>query len=80
MARKIMGVKGTCRSANGGGVPFCMLAIYQAGIHSLLLPDSSGTPQGQKGIESGQKVAKVNNFLGVLGVFSGFLETTNGKI
>ena len=75
-----MGVKGTCRSANGGGVPFCMPAIYQAGIHSLLLPDSSGTPQGQKGIESGQKVAKVNNFLGVLGVFSGFLETTNGKI
>ena len=37
-----------------------MLSIYQTGIHSLLLPDSSGTPQGQKGIESGQKVAKVN--------------------
>ena len=74
-----MGVKGTCRSANGGGVPFCMLAIYQTGIHSLLLTDSSGTPQGQKGTESGQKVAKVNNFLGVLGVFSGKSETKRGK-
>ena len=75
-----MGVKGTCRSANGGGGSFCMLAIYQTGIHSLLLPDSSGTPQGQKGIESGQKGSKVNNFLGVLGVFSGISETTNGKM
>ena len=37
-----------------------MLAIYQTGIHSLLLPVSSTAPQGQKGIESGQKVAKVN--------------------
>ena len=37
-----------------------MLSIYQTGIHSLLLPGSSSTPQGQKGIESGQKVAKVN--------------------
>ena len=37
-----------------------MLAIYQTGFHSLLLLDSSITPQGQKGIESGQKVAKVN--------------------
>ena len=55
-----MGVKGTCRSANRGGGSFCMLAIYQTGIHSLLLPDSSTAPQGQKGIESGQKVAKVN--------------------
>ena len=56
-----------------------MLAIYQTGFHSLLLPDSSSTPQGQKGIELGQKVAKVNNFLGVLGVFSGKSETKKGK-
>ena len=35
-----------------------MLAIYQTGFHSLPLPDSSGTPQGQKGIESGQKGSK----------------------
>ena len=75
-----MGVKGTCRSANGGGGSFCMLAIYQTGFHSPLLPESSGTPQGQKGIELGQKVAKVNNFLVCFGVFSVFLETTNGKI
>ena len=75
-----MGVKGLFHPKIGGGGSFCMLAIYQTGFHSLLLLDSSGTPQGQKGIESGQKVAKVNNFLGVLGVFSVFLETTNGKI
>ena len=56
-----------------------MLAIYQAGFHSLLLPDSSGTPQGQKGIELGQKVAKVNFSLVCLGVFSGKSETKNGK-
>ena len=59
-----MGVKGTCRSANGGGGgSFCMLAIYQTGFHSLLLPDSSSTPQGQKGIELGQKGSKVNIYL-----------------
>lgn len=64
LVRKIMRVKGSCRSANGGGgVPFCLLSIYQAGFHSPLLPESSTTPPGQKGIESGQKVAKVNFFL-----------------
>ena len=63
----------------GGGVPFCMLAIYQTGIHSLLLPDSSSTPQGQKGIELGQKVAKVNFSLVCFGVLSGILETKKGK-
>ena len=62
--RKIMRVRGTCRSANrGGGGSFCLLSIYQAGFHSLLLPESSITPQGQKGIESGQKGAKVNIYL-----------------
>ena len=62
--RKIMRVKGTCRSANrGGGGSFCLLSIYQAGFHSLLLPESSGTPPGQKGIESGQKGSKVNIYL-----------------
>ena len=74
-----MGVEGACRSANGGGVPFCMLSIYQAGFHLPLLPDSSGTPPGQKGIESGQKGSKVNEFLVCFGVFSGFSETTNGE-
>ena len=47
----------------GGGVPFCLLSIYQAGFHSLLLPESSITPLGQKGIESGQKGSKVNIYL-----------------
>ena len=56
-----------------------MLAIYQTGFHSPPLPDSSGTPQGQKGIESGQKVAKVNFSLVCFGVFSGILETKKGK-
>lgn len=55
-----MRVKGTCRSANGGGVPFCMLSIYQAGFHSPLLPES---PALQKGIESGQNRSKVNIYL-----------------
>ena len=78
--RKIMRVRGTCRSANGGGVPFCLLSIYQAGFHSPLLPESSTTPPGQKGIESGQNRAKVNKFLVCFGVSSGFSETTNGEI
>lgn len=59
--RKIMRVRGTCRSANrGGGGSFCLLSIYQAGFHSPLLPES---PALQKSIESGQKGAKVNFFL-----------------
>ena len=59
MVRKIMRVKGTCRSANRGG-SFCLLSIYQAGFQSPLLPES---PALQKGIESGQKGAKVNIYL-----------------
>ena len=43
-----------------GGVPFCLLSIYQAGFHSPLIPES---PALQKSIESGQKVAKVNIYL-----------------
>lgn len=58
-----------------------MLSTYQTGfINSRLFPDPSSTPQGQKGIESGQKGAKVNDFLGVLGVFSGKSETKKGEI
>ena len=55
-----MGVKGACRSANRGGVPLCMLSIYQAGFHSPLLPES---PALQKGIKSGQNRSKVNIYL-----------------
>lgn len=55
-----MGVKGTCRSANGGGCPF----LYARYISSRLsFAPASGLlrhSQGQKGIELGQKVAKVN--------------------
>ena len=32
LVRKIMGVDGPCRSPNGGGVPLCMLSIYQTGM------------------------------------------------
>ena len=74
-----MGVKGFFHPKIGGGGSFCLLSIYQAGFHSPLLPESSTAPQGQKGIESGQKVAKVNFSLVCLGVFSGILETKKGK-
>ena len=60
---KLWGYRALVAPPMGGGVPFCMLSIYQAGFHSLLLPESSITPQCQKGIESGQKVAKVNIYL-----------------
>ena len=55
-----MGVDSFFHPKIGGGGSFCLLSIYQAGFHSPLLPESSTAPQGQKGIESGQKVAKVN--------------------
>ena len=80
LVRKIMGVRGTCRSANrGGGGSFCLLSIYQAGFHSPLLPESSTTPQGQKGIESSQNRSKMNKFLVCFGVFSGISETERDK-
>ena len=74
-----MGVDSFFHPKIGGGGSFCLLSIYQAGFHSPLLPESSTAPQGQKGIESGQKVAKVNFSLVCLGVFSGILETKKGK-
>ena len=58
-----MGVDSFFHPKIGGGGSFCLLSIYQASFHSLLLPDSSITPPGQKGIESGQKGAKVNIYL-----------------
>ena len=48
------------RQWGGGGVPFCLLSIYQAGFHSPLLPES---PALQKSIESGQNRSKVNIYL-----------------
>ena len=78
--RKIMRVRGTCRSANRGGVSLFAYSIYQASFHSPLLPESSTTPPGQKGIESGQNRSKMNKFLVCFGVFSGFSETERGEI
>ena len=62
--RKIMRVRGTCRSANRGG----WLFLYALSISNRLAftPGYFRTlrhSQGQTGIESGQKVAKVNFFL-----------------
>ena len=62
--RKIMRVKGSCRSANGGGCPF-LPTLYISNMLAFT-PDYFRTlrhSQGQKGIESGQKVAKMNFFL-----------------
>ena len=63
MARKIMGVKGSCRSANRGGCPL-LYALYISNRLSFASASWLRQPsQGQKGIESGQKVAKVNIYL-----------------
>lgn len=62
--RKIMRVKGSCRSANGGGCPF--LPTLYISNRLAFTPDYFRTlrhSQGQTGIESGQKGAKVNFFL-----------------
>ena len=64
LVRKIMRVKGSCRSANGGGCPF--LPTLYISNRLAFTPDYFRTlrhSQGQTGIESGQKVAKVNFFL-----------------
>ena len=60
-----MGVKGSCRSPNGGGwVSFVAYSLYtNRPILTPGTPASSGTLKGQKGIESGQKGAKVNFYL-----------------
>ena len=75
-----MGVKGFFHPKIGGGGSFCLLSIYQAGFHLPLLPESSTTPPGRKGIESGQNRSKMNKFLVCFGVFSGFSETRSVKI
>ena len=63
MVRKIMGVKGTCRSANRGGCPF-LYALYIANRLSFAsVSRVLRHSQGQKCIESGQKGSKVNIYL-----------------
>ena len=75
-----MRVEGFFRSPNGGGVPFCMLSIYQAPrLCSRLSPESSSTPKGQKCIESGQKRGKTKHLFTCFCLTSGKSETENGK-
>lgn len=76
--RKIMRVKGTCRSANRGG-PFLPTLYISSRLSFAPASRVSGTPQGQKGIESGQNRSKMNKFLVCFGVFSGFSETERGE-
>ena len=77
--RKIMRVRGTCRSANRGGWLFYALSAYSKGLPSCP-PSSSPVVNFQPiGANFRQKVAKVNNFLVRFGVFSGKSETKNGK-
>ena len=80
MARKIMRVKGTCRSANGGGCPSFMPFLHIAKGLPSCLPSSSPVVNFQPiGANFRQKVAKVNFSLVCLGVLSGFSETKKGK-
>ena len=76
MARKIMGAKPSCRSPGWGGCPFFYALHIPNGV---LFPPPFPAPSRQIFRQSGQKRAKVNDFLVVLGVFSGFSETENGK-
>ena len=76
-----MGVEGTCRSGNRGG-PLVLCSLYSGVSYFIPLHPSSLSPayhQGQKASETGQKRAKVNKFLGVLGVLSGICETERGE-
>lgn len=50
--RKIMGVKGTCRSANRGGGSFYMLSLYQT---------CSPLPQTISGLSGTHKVKQASN-------------------
>ena len=74
-----MGVKGTCRSANRGGVALfvCSLYIKQAFIRFCFRTPPALTRS--KGHLIRAKVAKVNFSLVCFGVLSGILETKNGK-
>ena len=75
MARKIMGVEGTCRSGNRGGYPFLYALHIAKGAPSLLLRTP---PQGQKGIKSGQKGQKLD-FICSLLCFLGKIGDNKGQ-
>ena len=88
LVRKIMGVEGSCRSANRGGCPFFVCSpdnnrLYIANQHSLT-PASQGVLNHTIGAdfqpESGKNRSKVNKFLECFCVFSGFSETKGGKM
>ena len=75
-----MGVKGSCRSANRGGCPSFMPVLHIARGLPSCRPSSSLVVNFQPiGANFRQKVARVNFSLVCLGVFSGILETKNGK-
>ena len=64
MVRKIMGVKGTCRSGNRGGCPSFMPFLHIAKGLPSCLPSSSLVVNFQSiGANFQQKVAKVNIYL-----------------
>ena len=81
LVRKIMGAKGSCRSPNGGGVPFCVLSVHQAGFSfpspfpalfpAPIVPDFR-TIRAKRG--------KNEFFLACFCVFSGKSETKGGEI
>ena len=58
-----MRVRGTCRSANRGGWLFLPTLYISSQLSFAPASRVSGTPPGQKGIESGQNRSKVNIYL-----------------
>ena len=80
MARKIMGMRGTCRSANRGGCPFLYaLSAYSKGASVLPAFILFGRQFSAYRGKTGQKGAKVIFYLVCFGVFSGIWDTERGK-
>lgn len=74
-----MGAKPSFRSPNGGVSLFVCSPNSERGSISSSLSSSIVANFQTIGANFRQKGAKVNDFLGVLGVFSGFWETEKGK-
>ena len=75
-----MGVKGSCRSANRGGVPSFMPFQYSTGIYFVPAFILSGRQFSVHRGKFSAKQGKSEFFFGVLGVFSGISETKKGEI
>lgn len=76
-----MGVEGFFRSPNRGGALFaCPLYSKQSSFAPCLHPTAPSPFPAFIVAYFQTNRAKVNDFLGVLGVFSGIWETKNGKI